>query len=246
MSTAYDPITAKHYAAYRPSLHLPILQKCLDEKSRYAYGLDVGCGTGQSALALSHFCEKVMAIDPSTAMLENAIPHDQIEYRPCNGQDLDFEPNTFDIITFAGSLYYSKSQHLLDQVLQVAKSNAMVLIYDFMIVLDPTLEQLGLTPPTKQQLNYEPEVDFSGLEMQNLQLHNKVKEEAFLEISPTNLSHLLLADNDHYAILASKFGEADLFENLTERLQGTAGSDTLQIGALIYYTLYSRSQPRTL
>ena len=239
MSTAYDPITAKHYAAYRPSLHLPILQKCLDEKARFAYGLDVGCGTGQSAMALSHFCEEVMAIDPSTAMLENAIAHDQIEYRPCNGEDLEFKPNTFDIITFAGSLYYSKSQHLLNEVVKVAKPHAFVVIYDFMILLDPTLEQLGLTPPTKQQLNYDPEVDFSGLEMQNLQLHNKVKEEVFLEISPTNLAHLLLADNDHYAILAKEFGEADLFEKLTERLQETAGSDNLQIGALIYYTLYS-------
>ena len=239
MSTAYDPITAKHYAAYRPSLHLPILQKCLDEKARFAYGLDVGCGTGQSAMALIHFCEKVMAIDPSTSMLENAIAHDQIEYRPCNGRDLEFKPNTFDIITFAGSLYYSKSQHLLNEVVKVAKPHAFVVIYDFMILLDPTLEQLGLTPPTKQQLNYDPEVDFFGLEMQNLQLHNKVKEEVFLEISPTNLAHLLLADNDHYAILAKEFGEAGLFEKLTERLQETAGSDNLQIAALIYYTLYS-------
>jgi SAM-dependent methyltransferase len=239
MSTAYDPITARHYAAYRPSLHLPILQKCLDEKSRFAYGLDVGCGTGQSALALTHFCEKVMAIDPSTSMLENAIPHYQIEYRPCNGQDLDFKHNTFDSITFAGSLYYAKSQHLLEEVVKVTKHNALVIIYDFEILLDPTLIGLGVTPPSKQQLAYDHAVDFSDLDSRNLQLRNKVKEEMAFTISPKNLSHLLLADNDYYKLLASKFGEADLFEKLTERLQGTTGSDNLQIGALIYYTLYS-------
>ncbi|MBT8299885.1 MAG: class I SAM-dependent methyltransferase [Maribacter sp.] len=241
MSTAYDPITAKHYAAYRPSLHLPILQKCLDDKAKFAYGLDVGCGTGQSALALTHFCEKVMAIDPSKAMLKNAISHDQIEYQHCNGQDLDFKPNTFDIITFAGSLYYSKSQHLLNEVVKVSKPNAKVIIYDFEILLNPTLVALGVNPPSKQQLAYDHTVDFSGLESQNLQLQNKVQEEMAFAISPENLSHLLLADNDHYTLLAGKFGEADLFEKLFDRLQEMAGSVRLQIGGLIYYTLYSSS-----
>jgi len=195
--------------------------------AHFTLGLDVGCGTGQSALALTHFCEKVMAIDPSAAMLENAIPHDQIEYQHCNGQDLDFKPNTFDIITFAGSLYYARLQHLLNQVVQVAKPNAKVIIYDFEISLNPTLIELGVTPPSKQQLDYDYAVDFSGLESQNLQLQNKVKEETAFAISPENLSHLLLADSDHYSILAGKFGEADLFNKLTDRLQGTAGSKTL-------------------
>ncbi len=147
MPTEYDPITAKHYAAYRPCLHLPILQKCI-KNEHYALGLDIGCGTGQSALALTNFCNKVIAIDPSESMLQNAMPHNQIEYQHCNGQDLQFEANIFDCITFAGSLFYAKSQHLLNEVEKVAKPNAQVIIYDFMVLLDPTLEQLGVTPPS--------------------------------------------------------------------------------------------------
>ncbi|NNG09206.1 MAG: class I SAM-dependent methyltransferase [Arenibacter sp.] len=213
----------------------------MDEKAKYAYGLDIGCGTGQSALALTHFCEKVMAIDPSKAMLKNAISNNQIEYRHCNGQDLDFRPNIFDIIAFAGSLYYAKSKHLLAEVVKVAKPNAKVIIYDFEILLNPTLIALDVTPPSKQQLAYDYTVDFSGLESQNLQLQNKVQEEMAFALSLENLSHLLLADNDHYTLLAGKFGEADLFEKLIDRLQEMAGSDRLQIGGLIYYTLYSSS-----
>ena len=124
MPTEYNPITAKHYAAYRPSLHLPILQKYLDENTHFALGLDVGCGTGQSAMALTNFCDKVIAIDPSESMLKNAMPQDHIEYQHCNGQDLEFEANIFDCITFAGFLFYAKSQHLLNEVVKVAKPNS--------------------------------------------------------------------------------------------------------------------------
>lgn len=236
--TEYNPITAKHYAVYRPSLHLPILQKCLDENARFELGLDVGCGTGQSALALTKFCDKVIAIDPSKAMLQNATPHEQINYQHCNGQDLDFKVNTFDIITFAGALYYAKSQHLLNEVVKVAKPNAKVIIYDFEILLDPTLTKLGITPPTKMDLAYDHEVDFSGLDMLNLYLQNKVKEEIPFEISTNNLGHLLLADNDHYALLVVKFDRTDLFSKVVNELELTAKNTKPQIKSNLFYSVY--------
>ena len=111
-------------------MHLPILQKCI-KNEHYALSLDIGCGTGQSALALTNFCDKVVTIDPSESMLKNAIPHDHIAYQHCNGQDLEFEAKTFDCITFAGSLYYAKSQHLLLEVEKVTKPNAKAIIYGF-------------------------------------------------------------------------------------------------------------------
>ncbi len=240
MPTEYDPITAKHYAAYRPSLHLPILKKVLGN-AHFTLGLDVGCGTGQSALALTQFCDKVVAIDPSTSMLQNAMAHDQIEYQHCNGQDLEFSPNTFDIITFAGSFYYAKTQHLLNEILKVTKPAGQVIIYDFEILLRDTLNQLGVTPPAKQELDYDHEVDFSGLDIQNLHLKNKVKAQLAFGISTVNLVHLLLADSDHYELLTGKFGKTNVYTKLLAQLENLVEEADHQIDALIYYTLYSRN-----
>lgn len=240
MATEYDPITAKHYAAYRPSMHLPILKKVLG-KAHFELGLDVGCGTGQSAVALTHFCDKVIAIDPSESMLQSAIPHDQIEYRPCNGQDLEFSPNTFDIITFAGSFYYAKTQHLLNEILKVTKSVGQIIIYDFEILLRETLNQLGVTPPTKQELDYDYEVDFSDLNIQNLHLKNKVKAKIVFGINSVNLGHLLLADSDHYALLVGKFDETKVYTKLLAQLENLNEEVDHQINARIHYTLYSRN-----
>jgi len=239
MSTQYNPITAKHYAAYRPSLHLPILKKVLGN-AHLTLGLDVGCGTGQSALALTHFCDKVIAIDPSESMLQHAMPHDQIEYQQCNGQNLEFNANTFDIITFAGSLYYAKTQHLLTEVLKVTKPTGQIIIYDFEILLDDTLRQLGVTPPTKQALDYDYETDFSGLDTSKLNLQKKIKEKIDFEISTANLGHLLLGDSDHYALLASKFGETKLYTKLLAQLENLNEEADHQINAHIFYSQYSR------
>ena len=239
MSTEFDPITAKHYAAYRPSLHLPILKKVLGN-AHFTLGLDVGCGTGQSALALTRFCDKVIAIDPSGSMLQNAMPHDQIEYQHCNGQDLEFAANTIDIITFAGSFYYAKTQHLLNEILRVTKSAGQIIIYDFEILLHETLNQLGVTPPTKQALDYDYEVDFSDLDIQNLHLKNKVKAQLAFGINSVNLGHLLLADSDHYTLLTGKFGETKVYAKLLAQLENLVEEADHQINAHIFYTLYSR------
>ena len=64
----YDKITAFHYASYRPPLHSKILKRCLVDRF-YDSGLDIGCGTGQSSIALSDFCNRVVGIDSSSEMI---------------------------------------------------------------------------------------------------------------------------------------------------------------------------------
>lgn len=239
MSTAYDPITAEHYAAYRPSLHWPILIKALGSV-HFELGLDVGCGTGQSALALANYCNKVVAIDPSESMLRNAIPHEQIEYQHCNGRNLEFTANSFDIITFAGSLYYAKTQNLINEILKVTKPAGQIIIYDFEILLDDTLRQLEVTPPSKQELDYDHEVDFTDLDIHNLYLKNKVKSQIAFEINSANLGHLILADSDQYALFTGKFGETNVYNKIVAQLEHFNEEADHQIDARIFYTLYSR------
>ena len=77
------------------------------------------------------------------------------------------------------------------------------------------------------------------METQNLHLQNKVKEEIPFEISTTNLTHLLLADNDYYALLVAKFGETNEYKKLLAQLENLVAGVTRQIDAQIFYTQYS-------
>jgi len=142
MSIEYDTTTALHYSSYRPSLHGNILKTFLGKKS-FNLGLDIGCGTGQSAIALANFCHNVIGIDPSVDMISNGIAHPNIRYSLFDKSRIDFDDNTFDISTLAGSLWYAKSQMLLNEIVRVSSNNGLIFIYDFEVLLNDILSILG-------------------------------------------------------------------------------------------------------
>jgi len=233
MSLEYDKITAHHYAAYRPLLHAQILQEVLSSKNKADLGLDVGCGTGQSSIALTNFCKKVIGIEPSQEMLDKVIVHPNVKYAYYDCEHIAYEDNLFDIVTFAGSLFYGKSQLLLDETIRVSKNNGQTITYDFNILLDPVLESIGVKPNV-HTINYNHSEDFSGLRTNNMELVNKTEKPVQLEISTTNLTHLLLSSKDNYSLLQAYFGSNNLYQKVLEALQ----DNTTDIEAMTYITSY--------
>jgi ubiquinone/menaquinone biosynthesis C-methylase UbiE len=238
MVEEYDQITSFHYSAYRPPLHNPILDKCMSKNHAYETGLDLGCGTGQSSKALANYCEKVIGIEPSEQMLKKSISHDKVNYHLFNGIDLDFSNDRFDIITFAGSLYYAKSQRLLDEVTRVSKRNATIIIYDFEINLDSILMNLiaRTTEPNNQKYNHQE--DFSGLSQDNIKKETSSKDQILLKISNKEILHLLLAAKDQYLLLLGKFGKSQLEAKISSGLDNIIPSKEHEIKVKIYYTIY--------
>lgn len=239
MSNDYDKITAEHYFSYRPPLHEIILMKCFGQKEQYALGLDIGCGTGHSSIALLKFCKQVVGIDPSQDMLENAIAEGHVEYRNYNGQELEFERDSFDVITFAGSLYYGKCQILLDDVVRVSKNPGLIVVYDFEILLDDTLRQLQFETPG--QSTYDHEADFSGLREDKISIIKKGKEKVQVYVTHGDLAHLLLSVKAQYVFFEKQFGRADLHRQLSEHLSGISDSKAFKIDTDLYYKTYAVS-----
>ena len=107
MSERYDTTAAAHYAAYRPPLHAMILARVLPPGAAFDAGLDVGCGTGYSAVALAHYCQRVYGVEPSAEMLARALPHDRVQYLAGAAEHLPLPDDSVDLIAFAGSLFYA-------------------------------------------------------------------------------------------------------------------------------------------
>lgn len=236
MIDEYNQKTAEHYRSYRPPLHEIILKKCISGKEGFDIGLDIGCGTGQSSKALAKFCAKVVAIDPSTSMLEKAIYHPHIEYQNYDGQRLNFENNRFDIITFAGSLYYAKSQKLLAEVVRISKPSGSIVIYDFEFLSEPILQKLGFI--SKQHSDYNHDEDFSGLENNALKLVSKGKEKCDIPIKAVDLAHLILSIKEQYSFFKDRFGKENPYRILIEKLEGISGSNEFQMDFDIFYKHY--------
>lgn len=238
MAHEYDQITAFHYSAFRPSLHLLILKRCLEKGALFSLGLDVGCGTGQSSVALTNFCRKVIAIEPSKEMLQKTIKHPSITYSYYNKKQFNFSDDHFDIITFAGSLYYAKSQILLDEVVRVTKRYSKIIIYDFELSMDVILEKLNLGSASKQKPSYDHEVNFDELNEVHIKAVKQFKINLSSEISIPNLSHLLLSSKDNYHLLLKSLGEENLYNKLSQKLYSAFKNEKILIDTAIYSTVY--------
>lgn len=238
MVEEYGQITAFHYSAFRPSLHLQILKECLEGGDEHCLGLDVGCGTGQSSIALTNYCKKVIGIEPSKEMLEKSIKHPSIEYSHYNGNYFNFQKDYFDVITFAGSLYYAKSQQLLDEVIRVGKDASKIIIYDFELSLDNILEKLNLDSTLKQKSNYDHQVNFNGLNQNSIKVEKEFKKSLSLEISMGNISHLLLSSKDNYSLLLETFGRDNIYNKISQKLYLIFKSKSILVEAKTYSTVY--------
>lgn len=96
----------------------------------YRAALDVGCGTGQSSVALANWSDKVVAIDSSQSMLDHAQPHSKVLYQLADAENMPFPENSFDLIFVASSFHWFEKRKFLNQVKKVLRRSGKFLIYD--------------------------------------------------------------------------------------------------------------------
>lgn len=238
MSKTYDTITAKHYAAFRPSLHAPILSKAIKEYQSFSNGLDVGCGSGQSAVALAEYCNAVVGVDPSPEMLDKVIQNPKIKYLKGFLKELALGKNSFDIISFAGSLFYAKSQSLCDEVIRIGKPGSKIIIYDFEVLLKDSLKKLDLPKCTSLITHYNHDVNFSGLNKKSLKTLKIERNKVNLSVSPSDLTHLVLSEKAVYKTLEKKWKSEVVFEKIFNIFHANSSGKNHSLEANICYSVY--------
>ncbi len=231
----YDENIARHYAAYRPPLHEMILQRILGAAQQRHLGLDIGCGTGRSTQALKHYCESVIGIEPSLAMIGQAEPQEGIEYVNASAEGLPLHENEVDIATLAGSLNYINRERLVEELIRVCKAGATIVVYDFKIDLSSIEKLLGLERPQKVSA-YDHSINLHGYAQ--LKALSVVKDKTPLDLSASQAAHLLLAENTRYGNLQQKFEESDPYDSL-EREVGNKIATGVTVSANIFYSLYT-------
>lgn len=216
MSERYDEATAQHYVAYRPPLHQIALAKLLDKSERFLSGFDFGCGTGYSAIALTDYCDHVVAVDNSESMLTSATPHPNVTYKRGGIHEIQsFIPKNCKLITFAGSLFYTKSEDLRSQLLRVCSSESNILIYDFDLLLDDILENLKITPFSIKS-SYSHDIGLN--DWKEFNEFTNISTEISLKVTTEQLAHILLSDSSRYDALSTKYSHLTVFEPLFAEL----------------------------
>jgi ubiquinone/menaquinone biosynthesis C-methylase UbiE len=235
MTEEYNLDVAKHYAEYRPPLHQLILKECINNSEIFHIGLDIGCGTGHSAMALVDYCSLVYGVEPSESMLNQAHTHNKINYINSYGHDLPLNDSTISIVTFAGSLFYAKSPQLIQELKRVCVEDATVIVYDFEIILDKFLYHL-MSPNSNLVSDYNHEINFSNDSQMGLKEINVGNNTIAFEVSSSQLSHLLLSANAPYNVFVKKYNVSEPHTFLVEELESIGRTHNLN--ARIYYSRY--------
>ncbi|HET8656206.1 MAG TPA: class I SAM-dependent methyltransferase [Longimicrobiaceae bacterium] len=229
----YDPVAAAHYAAYRPPLHSMILGRALSGDGSFGVGLDVGCGTGYSAVALAEYCRRVYGIDPSPSMLGQATAHERVSYLGGAAERIPLPDHSVDVVTFAGSLFYADAVAAGEEVARVAREGAVVVVYDFEVLLDEVLRRCGVDPQAGGS-DYDHRTNFSGAPgLAELMVRS---ERVSLAVSASELAHVLLSDSHRYDRFAERYRASDPFPALTGELR--SAYDRATIEADVYYSKY--------
>lgn len=236
MSEAYDEAIAYHYDAYRPPLHKMILDRILDEGERFENGLDIGCGTGYSAIALANFCSQVYGVEPSTSMLKKAMPHKTIAYLNSFAHSLPIPDNSVDIVTFAGSLFYAKSAALIKELHRVCRDQSTIIVYDFNVLMDDVLRYCDIKIDQSPS-DYDFDVNFDDTnDFSKIVVH---KEQVHLAVTASELAHILFADATIYKAFVKKYKLTDPFPQLVGKLALATAQRKLKVK--IYFSKYERN-----
>ncbi len=229
----YADAIAAHYAAYRPSLHAQILKRALPLGERFAVGLDVGCGTGYSALALADWCDYVHAVDPSQAMLDRAMPHPRVAYQNGAAERLPLPDASVDLVTFAGSLAYVDRDATAAELRRVCRSGATVVCYDFEVLLGDVLSRWNVADQAVD-MGYDHAVNFA--DVPGFSDEPARVERAKLEVTAVQLAHVLLSDAHRFARFAEVLGTSNPFDTLKCEIE--SGSGRAELSADLYSSTY--------
>lgn len=233
MTERYDERAAAHYSAYRPPLHKLILGRVLSGYEPFSVGLDVGCGTGYSAIALADHCVSVYALEPSPSMLSEATQHERVAYLGGTAEHVPL-PNSFvDVVTFAGSLFYANSDATREEIRRVCLHGALVVVYDFEVLLSEVLRQCGIDPRAGES-DYDHRATFSrAAGYTELAVGS---ERVSIQLTASELAHVLLSDSYRLDQFATMHRAADPFLALAGKLQ--LANDWATIEADVYYSKY--------
>ena len=123
---------AARYARVRPFYHAEVAERVrgFAGVERFGRVLDVGCGSGQSSVALAAVAGQVIAIDPSQSMLDQAPAYPNVCYRLGCAEELNAEAGKFDLVSAGSALHWFDQARFYGQCREVLAEAGLLAVYN--------------------------------------------------------------------------------------------------------------------
>lgn len=128
---AYET-AAQRYNRGRPYFHPLVIEKIASRLpgGKTGLALDVACGTGQSAQALSRIAGMVVGADVSTEMLGVVPRIANVFCVAAPAEQLPFGAGTFDLLTVALAFHWFSREAFLKEANRVLKPGGWLVVYN--------------------------------------------------------------------------------------------------------------------
>lgn len=120
-STQSD-IYLKHRPNYPDSLYAYLSSLV----PRHELVWDCGTGNGQAAIGLADFFEQVIATEPSSNQLGQAVPHAKVAYRNEAAEQSSLSSHSADLVTVANAMHWFKLEEFYKEVRRVVKPGGVL------------------------------------------------------------------------------------------------------------------------
>ena len=122
---------AERYAKYRPYFHPLVIEKIksyLNVQRPVGFALDIGCGSGQSTVALRAIASLVAGVDISAEMLRVAQQNSGNYYILAAAEKLAITSNSCDLLTTFLAYHWFDQEQFFAEARRVLKDGAWLII----------------------------------------------------------------------------------------------------------------------
>lgn len=122
---------AGRYVKGRPYYHDEVIRRVKKYiPGSVPWALDVGCGTGQSTVALREIADSIVGIDVSAQMVAQVVPDDRIDYLVASAENVPFANASFDLVTVSSAFHWFVRELFLSEARRVLKPNGWFVVYE--------------------------------------------------------------------------------------------------------------------
>ena len=134
---------ASEYTRYRPHYPAPLFEYLAGLTIEHQLAWDCATGSGQAALGLVNYFEKIIATDASDKQIANATAHDRITYMVAAAEKTEIASRSVDLIVVAQALHWFHLDKFYAEVRRVSKSGGGLAVWSYSLLrITPAIDRL--------------------------------------------------------------------------------------------------------
>ena len=122
---------ASEYTRYRPNYPAALFKYLAELTPDHQLAWDCATGSGQAALGLTNYFEKIIATDASDKQIANATAHDRVTYVVAPAERTEIISASVDLIVVAQALHWFNLDKFYAEVRRVSKSGGVLAVWSY-------------------------------------------------------------------------------------------------------------------